>query len=93
MLQAVAEIPMTAGPSNTFSSGAPRYAGHGFEVFPVNAGKRPLVAHWREDATRSRGDRGVVAEVAALRIRLGAAARTRSSSTSTKEWQERLRRL
>jgi Bifunctional DNA primase/polymerase, N-terminal len=27
------------------------YAAHGLRIFPVNAAKKPLVAHWREDAT------------------------------------------
>jgi hypothetical protein len=28
-----------------------RYAAHGLRIFPVNAAKRPLVAHWRDDAS------------------------------------------
>jgi hypothetical protein len=32
-------------------AGARRYAAHGLRIFPVSANKRPLVPHWRVDAT------------------------------------------
>ena len=28
-----------------------RHAAHGFKIFPVDARKRPLIEHWRDDAT------------------------------------------
>ncbi len=60
-----------------------RYAAAGMLIFPVDANKKPLTrARIQGRIVRSRGDRGLAREMAALRFRLGAAARTLLSSTS-----------